>query len=227
LAQNEIVATQPTENDLQEYIRWVLSQDASNNPVTDLTGERAARNQGRYGVWFIPGGIHNENKITRECTVPSNTEILILAATADSSYLEHKVAQNDDQLLRIAKATADLHENVKITIGHEGKESQTFQGLKQIEKSAFPIIIPENNIYKIMYGVKGGFTHLAVVGWGIKVKLEPGKYKLTLTAQHEVGSVKVDDLPPLHAPRFNLDIEYQLTAIAEKESLSSFAKYPE
>ena len=230
MAKIEIVTRKPTPKDLQEYITWVLSQDASENPVTDPSGERAARNQGRYRVWFIPGGIHNENKIARECPVPSNTEILILAATADSSYLEHKEAKNDDQLLAIAKATAKLHKNVEITISHEkDKEPRTFRDLELIEKAAFPIIIPENNIYKILYGVKGGFTHLAIVGWGIKVKLEASrsKYTLILKAEHDAGPVQVKGLPPLHAPRFNLDIEYQLTAIAEKESLSSLAKYPE
>jgi hypothetical protein len=207
----------PPAEDLQEYITWVLSQEISENPVTDPTGERAARNQGRYKVWFIPGGIHNENKIARECTVPSNTEILILAATADSSYLEHKDAKSDDQLLNIAKATADIHKKVEITIGERDKEPEKFRDLKLIQKDAFPIIFPENNIYKILYGVKGGFTHLAVVGWGIKVKLQGGKYTLTLRAEHDAKDIKVPGLrSPVYAPRFNLDIEYQLTAVPEQ-----------
>jgi hypothetical protein len=239
LAKIEVVAKKPTSEDLQEYITWILSQDASNNPVTDSTGERAARGQGRYRAWFIPGGIHNEDKMVRECTVPANTEILILAATADSSYLEHKVANNDDQLLAIAKETAKLHKNVEITISDEGgTEQQTFRveeaknprkdDLELVERHAFPMIIPKNNIYKILYGVKGGFTHLAIVGWGIKVKLEPGKYRLILKAEHEAESITVPGLPgPLHSPRFNLDIEYTITAIAEKGSLSPFAKYEE
>ena len=101
---------------------------------------------------------------------------------------------------------------------------------KLIEAPAFPIIIPENNIYKQLYTVKGGYTHLAIVAWGIKVKLEPGKYTLILKAHHDatpqdrlymVRNMKVD------ARRFNLDIEYMLTAIAEKGPLSTFAKYPE
>jgi hypothetical protein len=64
-----------------------------------------------------------------------------------------------------------------------------------------------------LYSVKGGLTHLAAVGWGIKVKLERGEYTLILKAQHDAKEVKVPDLPELHAPRFNLDIEYKLTAI--------------
>jgi len=216
LAKIDLITKKPPAQDLREYITLILTQETSNNPVTDPTGERAARNQGRYEVWFIPGGIHNENKITRECTVPSDKEILILAATADSSYLEHRVAEKDDQLLAIAKETAKLHKNVEITIGHDGGgNKQTFRekDLELIETSAFPIIIPEDNIYKILYGVKGGFTRLAVVGWGIKVKLEPGEYTLILKAQHDAASIKVPGLPVLHAPRFNLDIEYKLTAI--------------
>jgi hypothetical protein len=237
------VITNPSTKDLQEYITWILTQDSSKNPVNDPTGERAARNRGRYEVWSILGTINHENKITRKCTVPSNTEILILAATSDSSYLEHERdgAQNDEQLLAIAKAIAELHKDVEITIIHqESGEQQTFRvenaknpkkdELQLIETPAFPIIIPENNIYKDLYGVQGGYTHLAVVGWGIKVKLEPGKYTLILKAQHgptpedqplDVQGLKVDVIP------FNLDIEYELKAISEKGSLSPFAKYPE
>jgi hypothetical protein len=216
LAKIDLITKKPSAKDLQEYITWILTQETNVNPATDPTGERAARNQRRDGIWFIPGGIHNENKITRECTVPSNREILILAYTADSSYSEHRAAQNDNQLLAIAKKTAELHKNVEITIGHDGGgNKQTFRDkdLERIETPAFEISIPEDNIYKILYGVKGGLTHLAVVGWGIKVKLEPGEYTLILKAQHDAESIKVPDLPVLHAPRFNLDIEYKLTAI--------------
>jgi hypothetical protein len=238
LAKIDLVTKTPLPQDLQEYITWMLTQGASKNPVTDPTGERAARNQGRYKAWFIPGGIHNENKIFRECTVPANTEILILAATADSSYLEHKEAQDDGQLLAIAKETAKLHKNIEITISDDGGGMQQTFGvgdaknpkkddLQLIETSAFPIIIPEDNVYKILYGVKGGLTHLAIVGWGIKVKLEPGKYKLILKAEHEAEQVNVPGLPPLHAPRFKVDIEYTLTAIPEQGPLPLFAKYTE
>jgi hypothetical protein len=81
-----------------------------------------------------------------------------------------------------------------------------------------------------LYNVKGGYTHLAIVAWGIKVKLEPGEYTLILKAQHdgtpEGQPLKVRNLD-VYAKRFNLDIEYTLTAIAEKGSLNPFAKYPE
>jgi hypothetical protein len=126
LVKNNLVSEKPSPEDLREYITWVLSQDANNNPVTDLTGERSSRHQGIDEVWYLPGGTHNENKIARECPVPSNTKILILAATSDSSYLEHKVAQNDDQLLAIAKETAKIHKNVEITIIDEGGTEQRF-----------------------------------------------------------------------------------------------------
>jgi hypothetical protein len=216
LAKIDLITKKPSAKDLQEYITWILTQETNVNPATDPTGERAARNQRRDGIWFIPGGINNENKITRECTVPSNREILILAYTADSSYSEHAVAQNDNQLLAIAKQTAELHKNVEITIDHDGGgNNQTFRDkdLELIETPAFEISIPEDNIYKILYGVKGGLTHLAVVGRGIKVKLEPGEYTLILKAQHDADSINVPGLPKLHAPRFNLNIEYKLTAI--------------
>jgi hypothetical protein len=228
LVKNNLVSEKPSPKDLREYITWVLTQDANNNPVTDLTGERCSRHQGIDEVWYLPGGTHNENKIARECPVPSNTKILILAATSDSSYLEHKVAQNDDQLLAIAKETANLHKNVEIKIIDEEGTEQRFGDLEWIETPAFPIIIPENNIYKILYGVKGGYTHLAIVAVGIKVKLEPGKYTVILKAQHDAKDLNVPGVPGvLHAPRFNLDIEYKLTAIPEKEPIRPFARYHE
>jgi len=216
LARIDLVTKKPSPQDLREYITWILTQETNVNPATDPTGERAARNQRRDGIWFIPGGIDNKNKITRECNVPSKREILILAYTADSSKSEHSVAQNDNQLLAIAKEIAKLHKKVEITIGHDGGENkQTFldKDLELIETPAFPISIPDNNIYKDLYGVKGGDTHLAIVGWGIKVKLEPGEYTLILKAQHEPASINVPGLPePVYARSFNLDIEYKLTA---------------
>jgi hypothetical protein len=237
----------PSEEDLKEYITWTLSQDAAKNPAIDFTGERAARTQGRYPVWFIPGTTTNEDKITRACDVPSDTEILILAATSDSSYLEHKGARNDGQLRTIAEETAKLHKGVKIIIRDESGKEKEFgvedaskrkegEGLQIISKAAFPIIIPENNIYKQLYGVRGGYTHLAVAALGIKVKLTPGKYTLVMKARHdgtppdqplEIDGLKID------VPRFNLDIEYKLTvrdttSIQGREKPQNpFANYPE
>jgi len=235
----ELVTKEPPPEDLQEYITWILTQDAGNNPVDDFTGERAARNQGRYHVWFIPGTTTDENKITRTCAVPSNTQILILAATSDSSYLEHEGAQDDGHLLAIAKEIAKLHKDVEITITDDEGNGETFgvkdannpqEGeLKLIETPAFPIVIPIDNIYRQLYGVRGGYTHIAVVALGIKVKLKDGKYTLIMKAHHdgtsqplEVDNVKVD------APLFNLDLEYHLTAIPEEEQTPyPFDKYSE
>jgi hypothetical protein len=239
LAKIEVIG-QPSGQDVQEFIAWALTQDAAQNPLNDPTGERAARNQGRYRVWFIPGTTTHKDKITRTCAVPSNREILILAATSDSSYLEHKDAKNDGQLLEIARAVAKLHRDVEIRIRDEaGNEEKTFgvrdannpqEGeLKLTEEPAFPIVIPVNNIYRQLYGVGGGYTHLAVVALGIKVKLKDGKYRLIMKAHHDGTSqpLKVDNLE-VDAPRFNLDLEYQLSAIPEEEETAyPFNKYPE
>ena len=232
----DIITKNPSSEDLQEYITWILTQDANNNPALDLTGEKAARNQGRYKVWFIPGATDYKNKITRTCTVPSNSEILILAATSDSSYLEHEGAEDDNHLMEIAREIAKLHKDVEITIIDDSGEKYTFRvkhaekpekdELQLIEAPAFRITIPENNIYKQLYYVKGGYTHLAIVAWGIKVKLEPGKYTLILKAHHEAQALIVRKLK-VDVRSFNLDIEYNLTAIPEKESLTPFAEYPE
>lgn len=239
MAKIEVIG-QPSGQDVQEFIAWALTQDAAQNPLNDPTGERAARNQGRYRVWFIPGTTTHKDKITRTCAVPSNREILILAATSDSSYLEHKDAKNDGQLLEIARAVAKLHRDVEIRIRDEaGNEEKTFgvrdannpqEGeLKLIEEPAFPMVIPVNNIYRQLYGVGGGYTHLAVVALGIKVKLKDGKYRLIMKAHHDGTSqpLKVDNLE-VDAPRFNLDLEYQLSAIPEEEETAyPFNKYPE
>jgi hypothetical protein len=238
---------EPSDEDVKEYITWTLTQDASKNPANDFTGERAARNQGRYYVWFIPGTTTYEDKITRTCDVPSDAEILILAATSDSSYLEHKGAENDSQLLKIAEETAKLHKGVKIIIrddksgkekkfGVEDASNPKDSELKIISKSAFPIVIPENNIYRLLYGVRGGYTHLAVAALGVKVKLQSGKYTLTMKAHHDGTApdrpLEIDGLK-VAVPHFNLDIEYHLTVrdistIQDKEKPQNlFAKYPE
>jgi hypothetical protein len=236
LGKVNIITKNPTSDELREYITWILTQDANNNPAIDPSGEKAARNQGRYKVWFIPGATDFPVKINRTCSVPSATEILILAATSDSSYSEHKDAEDDDHLLEIATKISELHKDVEITIIDDSGKKDTFlvkdaenpkkDELQLIKASAFPIIFPENNIYKPKYKVKGGYTHLAVVAWGIKVKLEPGNYTLILKAKHDDESLIVRTLP-VHAPSFNLDIEYKLTAIEEKQSLTPFNNYPE
>jgi hypothetical protein len=236
LGKVNIITKNPASDELREYITWILSQDSNNNPALDPTGEKAARNQGRYNVWFIPGATDYAGKINRTCTVPSRTEILILAATSDSSYSEHKGAEDDKHLLEIAREIAKLHKDVEITIIDDSGNKDTFlvknakdpkkDELQLIEAPAFPIIIPANNIYKQKYKVNGGYTHLAIVAWGIKVKLEPGDYTLILKARHDAESLIVRTLP-VDAPSFNLDIEYKLTAIEEKQSLTPFNDYPE
>ena len=233
----EVIPEGPSGEDLQEYITWVLTQDASKNPLNDFTGERSSRNQGRSDVWFIPGTTTHKGTITRTCDVPSNREIVILAATSDSSYLEHGDAKNDAQLLEIAMKVAKLHKDILIKIADdkggwvrfEVADASNQEGeSKLIKRNAFPIIIPESNIYRQLYSVRGGYTHLAVVAFGIKVKLKPGKYELIMQAHHdgtseplEVDSVKVD------APPFNLDIKYDLNAREEKEVSLASSKYSE
>jgi hypothetical protein len=234
-----VTSEKPSSRDLQEYITWVLTQEAGTNPVDDDVGERAAQNQGKYHIWFLPGATSHKDTLYRTCTVPADTELLILAATSDSSYLEHVDAQDDEHLLEIAKKIAELHRDVKITIKdmndeaslktYEIKDARNRQQgeLELVIADSFPIVIPKNNIYKRLYGVKGGYTHIAAVGWGIKIKLKRGKYIVTMQAHHDQVSLEVRGLK-FDAPSFNLNIEYEITAIEEKQSLKlPFANYPQ
>src|SRR5574341_937438 len=208
----------PSDKDLEEYLTWTLSQDAVHNPALDTSGERVARNQGHYGnTWFLPGGIDHHGIIKRTCSVPAGVPFLIMNATSDACYLEHPNAKNDGHLLEIAKAVAALHTKVGITITDDTGATLSFEkpdgksqpknSLQLIEAPAFPIILPENHIYKAYYGFPGGYTRMAACAWGIKVVFSEGTYTVKFEAEHQLRNLTVGGYT-FDAKPFELNIEY-------------------
>jgi hypothetical protein len=220
----------PTPSDLAKWIGWLLQQAAGENPGEDKTGESAAQSQGKEDVWFLAGGYGNSGTINRNAIVPAESEILIISASSDASLAEHgnhglnpNDPEIDKKLKEIAKAVAHKHIGIELTIIPKADKNaiKSFKindpkqqsELQLIETNVIPIIFPPDNVYKVRYKVKGGLTRLSCVGWGVKVKLEPGEYTVILKAKHPPAEIKAGGIT-FQILEFNLDIKYELTAIS-------------
>jgi hypothetical protein len=67
--------------------QWAFSIPASVNPLTDATGVRCG--VGQHGrTWFLGGSLNTSGRVTRTCTIPAGTAILIPAINAECSTIE-------------------------------------------------------------------------------------------------------------------------------------------
>lgn len=217
----EIVSQSPPKQDLEKWLAWLLEQDRNKNPADDDTGQRTPQNQGRYPKFFLAGSLGAPGRtIRRRSTVPANQDIFSPVATTDASFLEHPDVKDEEELRAIARAIAKLHKDIEFTIA-TGDESHSFKvadasqeggDLGLIETDAIPIIFPQYNIYRDRYGVHGGVTTLVAFGWAVTLRLQPGDYTLRMKARHDPDKVDVSGRK-IVVPEFNLDVEYELTAV--------------
>jgi hypothetical protein len=70
--------------------QWALSIPTSVNPLTDPTGARCGVGQ-HGGTWFLGGSLDTQDAgrpVTRTCTIPARTAILIPAINGECSTIE-------------------------------------------------------------------------------------------------------------------------------------------
>lgn len=97
--------------------KWVLSQPAATNPLTDTTGANCGKGQTGL-VWYLAGTFGDAGPTTRSCTVPFGKTIVIpvanglAAAFADDPADQRTEAYQRSQVSPQLRAATDLKASI-------------------------------------------------------------------------------------------------------------------
>jgi hypothetical protein len=126
---------------------WALSQPVSTNPVLDTTGEHCEVAQ-QGNVWFLAGTFRS-GSVTRDCTVPAGTALLIPVINVFYCALaEDPPEQQTEEYARAQVAfVEDTASGLSLTV-----DGRTVRRLTYEESEVFSVVLPANNIFRLPAG---------------------------------------------------------------------------
>jgi hypothetical protein len=130
-----------------DWWTWALSQPVATNPVLDTTGEQCAVAQ-QGNVWFL-AGTFSSGAVTRECTVPAGTALLIPVINVFYCALAEDPAEQQteeyvrDQVAFVEGAASGL----SVTV-----DGRTVPRLTYEESEIFSIVLPADNLFGLPAG---------------------------------------------------------------------------
>ena len=126
---------------------WALSQPVSTNPVLDTTGEHCEVAQ-QGNVWFL-AGTFSSGSVTRDCTVPAGTALLIPVINVFYCALaEDPPEQQTEEYARAQVAfVEDTASGLSLTV-----DGRTVRRLTYEESEVFSVVLPANNIFGLPAG---------------------------------------------------------------------------
>lgn len=208
--------------------QWAASFPASDNPVTDTTGQFCANGQsGPFVIrrmWFLAGSFAPlGGTITRTCTIPTGRIILFPTFNAEWSVLEAETqaqttpndtcfvplpsgspsGTSDAALQACASAQADLglKPRASFTATVDGKP---LQNLSDYRALSAPFAI--NGVVNNPVVPSGANTSVADGFWIILAPLSSGSHTIHLTV-----NIPVPAQPPTGPFVFSTDVTYDLT----------------
>jgi hypothetical protein len=130
-----------------DWWTWALSQPVATNPVLDPTGEHCAVGQ-QGNVWFL-AGTFSSGAVTRECTVPAGTALLI--PVINVFYCALAVDPPEQQTEEYVRAQVafveDTATGLSITV-----DGQTVPRLTYEESELFSVVLPADNLFGLPTG---------------------------------------------------------------------------
>ena len=166
-----------------QWWQWAIETPASENPVTDTTGEFAAVGQ-RGPVWFLAGNLGGTT--VRTITLPADTTLFVPIVNTflvDEGTIGEERARNRAAIDGAAGLSLEV-DGIPVRITENNREQST----------PFALKLPVDNIY----GAPAG-TYAPTVDEGYYVllaPLAPGTHTI-----HFAGSL----------PDFSLDVTYYIT----------------
>jgi len=191
----------PTEQTYSEaaasWWTWALSQPATKNPITDLTGEHCAEGQPASDIWYL-AGTNSPDPVKRKCTVPRSRTLLFPVLNVISPWIPDSptdiATEADVESLRAnARGISDATD-LKLTI--DGVKVNNLKRFYE-ESALIKVALPADNIFgagegkSIDPGADAGY-YVAVSG------LSPGKHTIAWSGRSETL-------------RFSQDITYVIT----------------
>ena len=130
-----------------DWWTWALSQPVATNPVLDTTGEHCAVAQ-QGNVWFL-AGTFSSGPITRDCTVPAGTALLIpVINTFYCALAEDPPEQQTEEYARSQVAhVEDAASGLSVTVDGRAVRRLTYE-----ESETFSIVLPADNLFGLPAG---------------------------------------------------------------------------
>jgi hypothetical protein len=169
---------------------WALSQPVTTNPVLDTTGEHCDVAQ-QGNVWFL-AGTFSSGSVTRDCTVPAGTALLIPVINSFYCALaEDPPEQQTEEYVRAQVAfVEDTASGLSLTV-----DGRTVRRLTYEESEFFSVVLPADNLFGLPAGTVA--NPCADAGYYALVPpLSVGEH--TIRIQGTLGT-------------FMVDVTYQLT----------------
>jgi hypothetical protein len=130
-----------------DWWTWALSQPVETNPLLDTSGERCAVGQ-NGPVWFLAGSFTSD-PVTRKCTVPAGTGLLIpvinefyCALASDPDYQQTEAYARSQ-----VSDVQDTASGLSVTVDGRHARRLTYE-----ESEVFSVVLPANNIFGLPEG---------------------------------------------------------------------------
>jgi hypothetical protein len=166
-----------------DWWQWALSQPAATNPLVDATGAQCANEQ--HGqVWFLAGTI-TSGPVTRSCTVPAGTALLLPVINAffcvDPGGVDPGEAALRANVAYVRSAT-------DLTATIDGTTVSNLEAYYE-ESAIFAVTLPDDNIFDAPGGVYGPCVD---AGFYLVVRpLPPGEHTIHFAGTVDGFSVDV------------------------------------
>lgn len=161
-----------------EWWSWCLSLPRDQNPITDITGEYASRNQ-RGPVWFLAGTFGGTAE--RTCEIPAEKAIFFPISCNETSYAECPNFKTEAELRAFAKADIDQVKTLMATVDGQRLPSSD---LRRVRSPMFDLALPEENVL----GVAAGNTRSASDGYWVFLKPLPvGRHEIHFYSSCRIG----------------------------------------
>lgn len=167
-----------------DWWTWALTQPVSTNPVLDTTGEDCAVAQ-RSKVWFL-AGTFTSDPVTRDCTVPAGTALLI--PVINTFYCALAVDPPEQQTEEYVRSQVAFVEDTasELSLSVDGRP---VRGLTYEESEIFSVVLPADNIFGLAAGTVA--TPCADAGYYALIPpLSVGEH--TIRIQGTLGDFTVD-----------------------------------
>ena len=130
-----------------DWWTWALSQPVATNPVLDTTGEDCAVAQ-EGNVWFL-AGTFSIGPVTRDCTVPAGTALLIPVINSFYCALaEDPPGQQTEEYVRSQVASVEGGAiGLSVTVDGRAVRRLTYE-----ESEIFSIVLPADNVFGLPAG---------------------------------------------------------------------------
>jgi hypothetical protein len=175
--------------------QWLFSFPTAVSPAADTTGAACGLGQNGSTFFLAPSAV-GAGAITRACTIPEGTSVLVPVIAVDCSTAEADPFHGDDadSLASCAKTNADA-----ITAGHASVDGTDVADIAsyRVQSPVFSLVLPEGN----MLNAPGGVASVVVDGAFLNVEdLAAGEHTISFGGTYESGGA--------------IDITYNITVVA-------------